>query len=499
MKVLLTGANGYIGRRLLPVLLEAGHQVVCAVRERSRIAIDHLLERYEGQITFWEVDFLDDPQAGIPTDIDVAYYLIHSLSTSVGDFADREERAARHFCTHLNQTQARQIIYLSGIVNEQHLSPHLSSRLAVEEILRQQAKASLTVLRAAIVIGSGSASFEIIRDLVEKLPVMVAPRWLSTRCQPIAVRNVIECLEGVMLREDCFDQVFDIGGPDRLTYRQMLLTYARVRGLKRWIWVVPVMTPRLSSYWLYFVTSTTYPLAVNLVESMKVEVLARPNDLGEKLGIEWIDYAESIELAFQKIEQQMVISSWKDAMVTTQRGADLQHFFRVPEHGVLRDVRERRVPADKREQVLDNLWAIGGKRGWYYGNILWRIRGWLDKMVGGIGLRRGRTNLDAIYPGDALDFWRVLAADRREGRLLLLAEMKLPGEAWLEFKLIPQKDGDYCLRQTATFRPHGLWGRLYWYLVLPLHEFVFPGMLRGVLNYEKPAAKAQSEEAMTRH
>jgi uncharacterized protein YbjT (DUF2867 family) len=488
MKVLLTGANGYIGRRLLPVLLEAGHEVVCAVRERSRIAIDHLLERYQGQITFWEVDFLDEPTAAIPSPaIDVAYYLIHSLSTSVGDFADREQRAAQHFSQYLNATTARQIIYLSGIVNEAHLSPHLESRYSVEETLRREAQASLTVLRAAIVIGSGSASFEIIRDLVEKLPVMVAPRWLSTRCQPIAVRNVIQCLDGVALREDCFDQVYDIGGPDQLTYREMLLGYARVRGLRRWIWVVPVMTPRLSSYWLYFVTSTTYPLAVNLVESMNVEVLARPNELGERLGIEWIGYEESIELAFQKIEQQMVISSWKDAMVTTQDGADLQHFVRVPEYGVLRDIREQPVPATDREQVLDNIWAIGGERGWYYGNLLWRIRGWLDKIVGGVGLRRGRTNLGDIYPGDALDFWRVLAADRREGRLLLLAEMKLPGEAWLEFKLIRQDSGNYLLRQTATFRPKGIWGRLYWYLVLPLHELVFPGMLRGVLHYRDVA------------
>ncbi|MEL7221555.1 MAG: SDR family oxidoreductase [Bacteroidota bacterium] len=486
MRILLTGANGYIGRRLLPVLLEAGHEVVCCVRDRQRIAIDHLIDRYADQISFWIVDFLGDVADTPPADIDVAYYLIHSLSSSIGNFADKEKRAAQNFCIYLNQTNTRQIIYLSGIVNEDHLSPHLSSRLAVEHTLGE-AKAALTVLRAAIIIGSGSASFEILRDLVEKLPVMVAPKWLETRCQPVGIRNVIQCLERIADRADCFDENYDIGGPDQLTYREMMLGYAEVRGLNRWIGIVPVMTPRLSSYWLYFVTSTTYPLAVNLVDSMKVEVLARSNDLGQKLNIDWIPYKRNIELAFQRIQQEMVVSSWKDSLITTQKHSDLQHFFRVPKFGVLSDRRERKIPASEVERVLNNIWAIGGKRGYYYGNLLWRIRGWMDKMVGGVGLRRGRTHEQAIYSGDALDFWRVLAADRQEKRLLLFAEMKLPGEAWLEFRIEPTEDGQFCVKQTATFRPWGIAGRLYWYIILPLHEFVFPGMLNGVVKYEHGA------------
>jgi uncharacterized protein YbjT (DUF2867 family) len=484
MRILLTGANGYIGRRLLPVLLESGHEVVCCVRDRQRIAVDHLIDRYPDQISFWVVDFLNEVKGTIPVNVDIAYYLIHSLSASIGDFADKETLAARNFCTYLDQTDARQIIYLSGIVNEDHLSPHLESRLAVEHVLAE-AKAALTVLRAAIIIGSGSASFEILRDLVEKLPVMIAPKWLETRCQPVGIRNVIQCLERIADREDCYDQNYDIGGPDQLTYREMMLEYARVRGLKRWIGIVPVMTPRLSSYWLYFVTSTTYPLAVNLVHSMKIEVLARPNDLGDKLGIDWIPYAENIELAFQRIEQEMVISSWKDSLITTQQHSDLQHFFRVPQFGVLTDQREQLIGESDVERVMNNIWSIGGKRGYYYGNLLWRIRGRLDKIMGGVGLRRGRTHEHAIYPGDALDFWRVLAADRNEKRLLLFAEMKLPGEAWLEFKIEPADNGQFVVKQTATFRPWGIAGRLYWYSILPLHELVFPGMLKGIIKHSR--------------
>ncbi|MCB0638232.1 MAG: SDR family oxidoreductase, partial [Lewinella sp.] len=450
--------------------------VICCVRNRQRF--DHT--DLQGNYRTWEVDFLDPVPEDAPTDIDAAYYLIHSMAHSIGDFAERELRTARHFRAYIDRTSARQIIFLSGISNEEELSEHLSSRLAVEEELGRS-RAALTVLRAAIIIGSGSASFEIIRDLGEKLPVMIAPRWLQTRCQPIAIRNVIQYLKGVLDHAPALGQVYDIGGPDILTYREMLLGYARVRQLKRLILVVPMMTPRLSSYWLYFVTSTSFPLAVNLVDSMKVEVLARPNELAEQLGITLINYERAIELAFQKIEQNMVVSSWKDALSATTEETDfLQTHFKVPRFGVFHDRQSAVFTVAEREQVLDNLWSIGGEQGWYYGNWLWRLRGWLDKLFGGVGLRRGRTHPHDLHPGDALDFWRVLAADRKAGRLLLFAEMKLPGEAWLEFKVTPLGDDRYELSQVATFRPWGLTGRLYWYLVLPFHYFVFPGMLRGI-------------------
>lgn len=471
MKVLLTGANGYIGMRLLPMLIEAGHEVICCVRDKNRLP---LKKRFEKQVSVFEVDFLKPVDVSkAPQNIDAAFYLIHSMSSS-GDFEEREERSARHFVDYLNQTRAQQLIYLSGIVNSDSLSKHLNSRLATEKILKT-AKAPYTVLRAGIIVGSGSASFEIIRDLVEKLPVMITPKWLNTRCQPIAVRNVVHYLNGSLGNQQCLNQVFDIAGPDILTYKQMLLQFAEVRGLRRYIGIVPVMTPRISSYWLYFVTRTSYPLAVNLVDSMKVDVIAEQGHIEEIIKQQLFSYRESVELAFTKIGQSMVVSSWKDALVNSNTLGNLRQYIEVPEHGVFKDHKQRTVK-NTPEQVLENIFSIGGSRGWYYGTFLWKIRGFLDKTVGGVGLRRGRTNESKIYEGDALDFWRVLVADRGERRLLLYAEMKLPGEAWLEFN-IREVDGAQVLFQTATFRPSGVLGRLYWYAVLPFHYFVFNGMI----------------------
>jgi hypothetical protein len=276
----------------------------------------------------------------------------------------------------------------------------------------------LTTLRAGIIVGSGSASFEIVRDLVEKLPVMVTPKWLNTRSQPIAVRNILEYLSGVLLREDTFGQGYDVGGPDVLTYKEMLLQFAAVRGLSRFIFTVPVMTPRLSSYWLYFVTATSYKLAVHLVNSMKVEVVAAPNDLAKRLGIRLLTYREAVELAFQRIEQNNVVSSWKDAFSSSSADHSMAEFIDVPSLGCFVDQRMRLMDRD-RHQVLNNLWAIGGERGWYYGDWLWKLRGFIDKLFGGVGLRRGRRSPTDLQPGEAVDFWRVLVADRQQGRLLL--------------------------------------------------------------------------------
>ncbi len=312
---------------------------------------------------------------------------------------------------------------------------------------------------------------------------MIAPRWVDTRTQPIAIRNVLEYLTGVLLREDTYGGSYDIGGPDVLTYKDMILQYADVRGLKRHIITVPVLTPRLSSYWLYFVTSTSYRLAVNLVNSMKVEVVAKPNDLAEMLDIHPISYKAAVSLAFQEIEQNNVASSWKDSFVSSLKNSSLREHLEVPVNGCLTDERQVPIKTDV-DRVVDNIWAIGGSRGWYYADWLWSIRGLMDKMVGGVGLRRGRTNAKTINAGDTLDFWRVLLADRQNKRLLLYAEMKLPGEAWLEF-MVTRKDGQDYLKQTATFRPKGLLGRLYWYSVLPLHHFVFRGMAEAIVSYQE--------------
>jgi uncharacterized protein YbjT (DUF2867 family) len=472
MKILLTGATGYIGKRLLPVLIQGGHSVVCAVRDKNRFNRD---SQWSDRVQVVECNFLEpETLRNIPEDIDAAYYLIHSMSSSIDDFERLEQESAANFRDRLNQTRAGQVIYLSGIVNDEELSRHLSSRKAVEEIL-SDGKFALTTLRAGIIVGSGSASFEIIRDLVEKLPLMIAPKWLNTPSQPIAIRNVIQFLSGILGNEKTLNNSFDIGGPEVLNYREMLLRFARIRKLRRWIWVVPIMTPKLSSYWLYFITSTSYKLAVNLVNSMKVPIVCRQNDLAQWLGIELIPYEEAVRAAFDTIQQQEVQSSWTDALSSETLESGIKPLIRVPEYGCFKDI--QKIPVGNEALVLDRIWSIGGETGWYYGNWLWEIRGFLDKLFGGVGLRRGRRSATELKSGDSLDFWRVLLADKNEKRLLLYAEMKLPGEAWLEFAVRENE-----LIQTATFRPRGLWGRLYWYSVLPFHGFIFRGMIRNIVD-----------------
>lgn len=471
MKILLTGVTGYIAQRLLPVLLDNGHEVVCCVRDKSRF---NRKTYTTPKLTVIEVDFLNEETIhNIPTDIDVAYYLIHSMATRSGDFEDMEERCALNFKKAIENTNAKQVIYLSGISNSNELSKHLSSRKNVETILSDSAYA-LTTLKAGIIVGSGSASFEIIRDLVEKLPFMITPRWLKTKCQPISIRNVVEYLFGVIGRTETYNNSYDIGGPEILSYKEMLLRFAKIRGLKRHIMILPVMSPKISSYWLYFVTSTSYALAKNLVNSMKVEVVCKPNNLKEMLSIESIDYDKSIKLAFGKIEQNQVLSSWKDAQTNKKFNVGYSKFIEVPVNGCYKDIRSLKI--DNVSASIGKIWAIGGKTGWYYGNWLWELRGFLDQLVGGVGMRRGRRSNTDLFSGDALDFWRVMLADKNEKRFLLYAEMKLPGEAWLEFKI----DENDILTQTATFRPLGIMGRLYWYSVLPFHGLIFNGMIHKI-------------------
>ncbi len=470
MTILLTGVTGYIGKRLLPVLLEDGHNVICCVRDKKRFDPEDF---HSDSITVIETNFMEpETLLNIPENIDAAYYLIHSMSASVSDFEKMEQECARNFKNRINETKAKQVIYLSGIVNATELSKHLKSRKGVEDILAS-GNFHMTTLRAGIIVGSGSASFEIIRDLVEKLPVMIAPKWLKTKSQPIAIRNVIQYLKTVLLLENSYDNSFDIGGPDIMTYKDLLMKYAKIRKLKRLIISVPVFSPRLSSYWLYFVTSTSYRLAINLVNSMKVEVICEANDLNLWTKIDLLTYEQAVKLAFDKIEQQEVISSWTDALSAQNIEDGVDKHLNVPEYGCLKD--SRKMVVKDVDKTVAKIWSIGGDNGWYYGNWLWVIRGNLDKMFGGVGLRRGRKNPNDIKAGETLDFWRVLYASKKEKRMLLYAEMKLPGEAWLEFHI-----NDNILTQTATFRPKGLFGRLYWYSMLPFHNFIFKGMMKHI-------------------
>ena len=476
MRILITGATGYIGKRLIPILLNEGHSLVCTVRDIARVEHQYSNEK---NIEFIEADFLKSASLqGIPTDVDIAYYLIHSMSNSAKEFHILEERCAFNFKRAIENTNIQQVIYLSGITNDTKLSKHLLSRKNVESTLKSDIY-NLTTFKSGIIVGSGSSSFEIIRDLVEKLPIMIAPKWLHTKTQPIGIRDVLSYLSRAAGNSNTFNKSFDIYGPEILTYKAMLLQFAQVRALKRTIITVPVMTPKLSSYWLYFVTSTSYKLASSLVNSMGIEIIGKPSEVNTLLDVSPMNYKKAVQLAFIKIEQNSILSSWKDSYISSGRLKDYIHrFINVPKFGCFKDFKQREIIDT--QITLNKIWSIGGDKGWYYGTFLWKIRGVLDQFVGGTGLRRGRTNPHKLHAGDALDFWRVIYADKKRKKLLLYAEMKLPGEAWLEFKIENDK-----LYQTATFRPRGIAGRLYWYLVTPFHWLVFNGMINRLVAVKK--------------
>ena len=471
MRILVTGATGYIGKRLIPLLLNDGHTVICAVRDKKR-AQSYFKDRKNIELV--EVDFLNAHSlSAIPKNIDISYYLIHSMSNSAKEFHVLEEKCAFNFKHFAETSTLKQVIYLSGITNDTNLSKHLLSRKNVENTLASN-KYALTTFKAGIIVGSGSSSFEIIRDIVEKLPFMIAPKWLNTKTQPLGIRDVLSFLHRAIGKEELYNKSFDVFGPEVLTYKQMLFQFAEVRKLKRWILTVPVMTPKLSSYWLYFVTSTSYKLASSLVNSMGVEVIGKKSNINSILDVNPMTYKQAVEFAFVKIKQNSIISSWKDSYISSGKLKNYVHeFINVPKHGCFKDFKQRKIK--NKQNALDKIWAIGGETGWYYGTFLWKIRGFLDQFFGGAGLRRGRRHPTELNAGDALDFWRVIYADKEKGKLLLYAEMILPGEAWLEFKI--EKD---ILYQTATFRPHGLAGRLYWYAVMPFHWFVFNGMIDNI-------------------
>lgn len=474
VKILLTGANGYIGLRLLPSLLEAGHVVVGLVRDRGRFPTSQFEPFFtDGRLELLEGDMLEPEELPmISAEFDAVYYLLHSMGAGLG-FEDREKVCAENFLKWIAGAACKRVIYLGGLVPEGDLSHHLRSREAVNCVLRC-GSVPVTTLRASIIVGSGSASFEIIRDLVEKLPIMITPKWTRTKCQPIAIRNVVGYLTGCLENPETIGEELDIGGPEVLTYRDLLRKYAAARELTRLVIPVPLLTPGLSAHWLHFVTSTTMPLAKSLVGSLSNETICGDGRIGEMIPQRLLTYEEAIDMAFTRIAQNRVPSSWIDSLSSGRLNPDFFHSIKVPEHGVLRDRQEVALIANKGD-VIRSVWSIGGKNGWPSMNWAWRVRGIMDRMVGGIGVRRGRRHPTELFPGDALDFWRVVLADEgdedRPARLILSAEMKLPGEAWLDFEI-----ADEGLIQTATFRPRGLLGRAYWYAVLPFHYLLFPKM-----------------------
>lgn len=471
MNILITGANGYIGSRLLQVLLNKGHQVYAIVRSAVHFSLNH------PSLTVLEIDFLAETQIDLPYQIDVAYYLIHAMSYA-SDFSAKEERIIDAFLHALKKTNVKQLIYLGALSNESaSLSPHFASRLKTEKAIKESS-IPFTILKAGIIIGAGSASFEIIRDLVEKLPIMVAPKWINNLCQPIAVGDILYYLEVILLQPKAINQTFEIGGPSQLSYKEMLLQYAEIRQLKRRIFVVPVLTPRLSSYWLYFVTSVNFRLAQALVDSLKGNATINAASIQATFPHPCLNYQESVKKALEIIEQNPFIPSWKDALISNELESKLCHKVAIPITGCFVDRQEVFSPLLKQD-LIERIWQIGGKKGWYYMNWAWHLRGFIDKVFGGVGLQRGRGSDRQLKAGCALDFWRILIANKEEGHLLLYAEMKLPGEAWLEFR-VQEIGGKSLLIQTASFRPKGIGGRCYWYLLYPFHFLIFRGMAQKI-------------------
>ncbi|MCP5505742.1 MAG: SDR family oxidoreductase [Chlamydiales bacterium] len=470
MKVLLTGANGYIGTRLLQVLAEKGHEIIALARVPESVFVP---EKIQSQVKVIQGDLLGE--FTLPKEIDAAYYLIHSMSRHLEDFDQKDRKAAERFTQALAKTNAKQLIYLTGLISSENLSKHLQSRLEVEKILKS-GSIPVTVFRAGIIIGSGSASFEIIRDLTEKLPLMIAPKWVKSRCQPLAVRDVLFYLSEGLGNKECLGKTFDIGGPDLLSYKEMLYGYAKVRGLHRLIIDVPFFTPKLSSYWLIFITSTNYYLARSLVDSMKVDAICTERQIEKVLPRKCLSYLESVEKALAKIEENAVLSSWHDAWTTSGRDPRFYDSLQIPEHGAYKYKVTKKLEGDP-DEVFKRIYAIGGIKGYYFMDWAWRFRGLIDRLIGGVGLRRGRTRRQELRPGDTIDFWRVLQIDKTHRILKLYAEMKLPGEAWLEFHV---NEGE--VKQVATFRPKGLFGRLYWWILYPIHLILFPGMLSKILS-----------------
>ena len=469
MRVLITGATGYIGGRLAPALLEAGHAVTALARDPER-----LTGRFPGMhVVRGDVFDAESVRAAL-VDIDVAYYLIHSMSGKRDDFADSDREAARIFGAAAQAAGTQRIVYLGGLGDERaSLSEHLRSRHEVGEILRASG-VPVTEFRAAMIVGSGSASFEMMRYLSDRLPVMIAPKWVSTRSQPIFVRDVITYLVQALDRPATAGKMYEIGGADVLTYKQMMKRYAALRGLSRHMLVVPFFTPRLSSYWVHLVTPIPSYIARPLIDGLHNEVIVRDTSARRDFSVVPIGYDEAVTCALNRYASTGPRTTWFDAYaVRTLPG----EFAGVSE-GMLIDRRQRETRAPQADVFLV-FEGLGGTRGWLYGDILWEIRGLLDRLVGGIGLRRGRRSKTDLRIGDALDFWRV-EAYRPNELLRLRAEMKLPGKAWLEFEACPNGAGT-ALRQTAFFEPRGILGYAYWYSVVPFHALIFGNMAKRIV------------------
>ena len=477
--ILVTGATGYVGGRLIPALLDAGHRVRAMGRTLEKLgcrpwAHHHRVELVKGDVL--------DRQSLIKaaSGCRAAYYLVHSMIAQKEKFVEADRRAARNMVEASEATGLERIIYLGGLAEAKHgsLSRHLRSRIEVSEIL-QSGPVPTTDLRTPMILGSGSASFEILRYLVERLPVMTTPKWVFSLNQPIAIRDVIVYLMGCLEKEETIGQTFDIGGPDILTYRELLDIYAEEAHLpKRWIIPVPVLTPTLSALWIHLISPVPTAIALPLTEGLTSDAVCTENRIQSIIPHNLLSCREAIRLALDKIKQQQVDTCWMDAGNLLE--PEWAHCGDADwAGGAIMNCGYRARLNATAEEAWQPIAKIGGKTGWYFGNFLWRLRGIMDRLAGGVGLRRGRRHPSEIGVGDALDFWRVLEVDAPH-RLLLVAEMKMPGEALLEFQITPIGDDQIELQMLSRFLPKGLSGLLYWYVLYPFHQWIFLGMLKSI-------------------
>ncbi|MEK6752194.1 MAG: SDR family oxidoreductase [Chloroflexota bacterium] len=469
--ILVTGATGYVGGRLVPKLLEAGYRVRCLVRDPSRLQGCAWLNKVEVA----QGDALDhDELVKAMQGVSAAYYLIHGMQGGKVN-AERDLQAARNFAQAAEDAGIERIIYFGELVDPtSHLSPYLRARHETGYLLRY-GKVPVTEIRAGMIVGSGSALFEMIRYLTEREPLLICPAWYFSQAQPIAIRDALSYLVDTLKTPDTIGRVIEVGGPTRLTYADMLMGYAKERNLKRWLIPTPFYAPRLSAYWVHMVTPIHWRVVAPLIEGLRDNLIVR-DDTARKLfpQIQPIDFQTAAHLALGRIQRDTVETSWSDALVTSL--GDVKPYEFTVEEGLF--IERRQVILDlPAETVFRSYMGIGGERGWLYMDWAWGMRGWLDKAIGGVGLRRGRRRPDEIHPGEALDFWRVESVEKNK-RMRLRAEMKLPGKAWLQFDSTPAPDNkkETVFTVTAYFEPHGLFGFLYWYAMWPFHKFIFDGL-----------------------
>jgi uncharacterized protein YbjT (DUF2867 family) len=469
-RILLTGATGYVGGRLLRLLAARGHAVRCLAR-RPEALVRRLPEGCDAVAG----DLLDESTLASSLEgCRLAYYLVHSMA-SASDFEEQDRACARNFARAAQRAGVERIVYLGGLGEDsQELSTHLRSRHEVGRILREHVPT--VELRASIVVGSGSLSFELMRALVERLPVMITPRWVSVQAQPIAIADILAYLvEAIEPHVSC--GVHEVGGQDVVTYRDLMLEHARQRGLRRLVIPVPLLTPRISSLWLRLVTPIHARVGRKLISSLRHETVVHEDRAARGFTVRPVGMSEAIATALRHEDREFAETRWSDAL---SAGAADRDWSGERFGSRLVDSRTAYVDAEP-EGAFAPILRIGGENGWYAANLLWRLRGLLDSLVGGVGLRRGRRDPGALFVGDTVDFWRVEAIEPNR-RVLLAAEMKLPGRAWLEFEVSPGSDGGSVIRQTASFDPVGLLGIAYWVALLPLHAVVFGGMLGGIVK-----------------